>query len=219
MAGPIRVLIADDHAVVRYGLRALLASEPSLDVIGEAADGVSAVAEAQALRPDVLLLDLRMPGKEGVEVIEEVTRTAPGVRILVLTSFVDDEHLFPALRAGASGYLLKESPPTELIQGIRDVAAGKSPLDPVVARRVLQELTQPPVPPAAEALTDREMEVLGLVAQGLSNKAIAAELHLSERTVRSHVSSILAKLHLSSRTEAALYALRTGLARLEGRTP
>ena len=219
MAGPIRILIADDHAVVRYGLQALLTSEPSLEVIGEAADGVSAVAQAQALQPDVLLLDLRMPGKEGVQVIEEVKQSAPGVRILVLTSFVDDEHLFPALRAGASGYLLKESSPTELIQGIRDVAAGKSPLDPVIARRVLQELTQPPAPPAAEALTDRETEVLGLVAQGRSNKSIAAELHLSERTVRSHVSSILAKLHLSSRTEAALYALRTGLARLDERTP
>ena len=219
MDEPIRVLIADDHAVVRYGLRALLTSEPSLEVIGEAADGVSAVAQAHALQPDVLLLDLLMPGKEGVQVIEELTRTAPGVRILVLTSFVDDEHLFPALRAGAYGYLLKESAPAELIQGIRDVAAGKSPLDPVIARRVLQELAQPPAPPAAEALTDRETEVLGLVAQGLSNKAIAAELHLSERTVRSHVSNILAKLHLSSRTEAALHALRTGLAQLEGGMP
>lgn len=218
MDEPIRVLIADDHAVVRYGLRALLTSEPSLEVIGEAADGVSAVAQAHALQPDVLLLDLLMPGKEGVQVIEELTRTAPGVRILVLTSFVDDEHLFPALRAGAYGYLLKESAPAELIQGIRDVAAGKSPLDPVIARRVLQELAQPSAPPAAEALTDRETDVLGLVAQGLSNKAIAAELHLSERTVRSHVSNILAKLHLSSRTEAALHALRTGLAQLEGGT-
>ncbi|HZO33030.1 MAG TPA: response regulator transcription factor [Chloroflexota bacterium] len=218
MDEPIRVLIADDHAVVRYGLRALLTSEPSLEVIGEAADGVSAVAQAHALQPDVLLLDLLMPGKEGVQVIEELMRTAPGVRILVLTSFVDDEHLFPALRAGAYGYLLKESAPAELIQGIRDVAAGKSPLDPVIARRVLQELTQPSAPPAAEALTERETDVLGLVAQGLSNKAIAAELHLSERTVRSHVSNILAKLHLSSRTEAALHALRTGLAQLEGGT-
>jgi NarL family two-component system response regulator LiaR len=219
MAGPIRVLIADDHAVVRYGLRALFSSEPSLEVVGEAADGVSAVAQAQALHPDVLLLDLLMPGKDGVEVIKDVMQAAPDVRILVLTSFVDDEHLFPALRAGAYGYLLKESPPTELIQGIHDVVAGKSPLDPVIARRVLQELVQPPAPPAAaEALTDRETDVLGLVAQGRSNKAIAAELHLSERTVRSHVSSILAKLHLSSRTEAALYALRTGLAQLEGQT-
>ena len=216
MADPIRVLIADDHAVVRFGLRALLASEPDMQVIGEAADGLQAVSQARALLPDVLLLDLLMPGKHGVQVIEELSRLAPSVHVLVLTTFVEDEQLFPALRAGAAGYLLKESGPAELLQGIRDVMEGRSPLHSAVAHRVLQQLARPNTLVTAEPLTERENEVLTLVAHGRSNKAIAAELHLSERTVRSHVSSILAKLHLSSRTEAALYALRAGLVSLNG---
>ena len=215
MSRSISILIADDHAVVRYGLRALIESEPSMEVVGEAADGISTVTLAEALQPGVLLLDLLMPGKHGVQVIEELAETAPDVRVLVLTSFVEDEQLFPALRAGAFGYLLKESGPEELLQAIRDVAEGKSPLDPAVARRVLQGLSQPPAADAEKELTDREAEVLSLVAQGQSNKAIASELNLSERTVRSYVSSILSKLHVSSRTQAALYALRTGLASLD----
>jgi DNA-binding NarL/FixJ family response regulator len=216
VADPIRILIADDHAVVRFGLRALLASEPDMQVIGEAADGLQAVSQARALLPDVLLLDLLMPGKHGVQVIEELSRLAPSVHVLVLTTFVEDEQLFPALRAGAAGYLLKESGPAELLQGIRDVMEGRSPLHSAVAHRVLQQLARPNTLVTAEPLTERENEVLTLVAHGRSNKAIAAELHLSERTVRSHVSSILAKLHLSSRTEAALYALRAGLVSLNG---
>jgi NarL family two-component system response regulator LiaR len=215
LARAIRILIADDHAVVRFGLRALIATEPSMEVVGEAADGVIAIRLAQELRPDVLLLDLLMPGKRGVQVIEELAESAPEVRILVLTTFVEDEHVFPALRAGAFGYLLKESGPDELLRGIRDVAQGKSPLHPAIARRVLQGLAPPPSGAASAELTEREHEILGLVAQGQSNKAIAAGLSLSERTVRSHVSSILSKLGLSSRTQAALYALRTGLAHLE----
>jgi two-component system, NarL family, response regulator LiaR len=215
MAEPIRVLIADDHAVVRVGLRALIASEPSMEMVGEAGDGVSAAAMARSLQPDVLLLDLVMPGKHGIQVIEELAETAPRVRILVLTSFVEDEQLFSALRAGALGYLLKEAGPDELLQGIRDVAGGKSPLHPAVARRVLQGLSRTASSPPAEALTDREAEILGRVARGRSNRAIASELGLSERTVRSHVSSILAKLSVTSRTQAALFALRTGLARLD----
>ena len=211
MARPIRVLIADDHAVVRYGLRALIASEPSLEVVGEAADGVRAVAQALALRPDVLLLDLFMPGKQGVAVIEDLAVLAPEVRILVLTTFVDDEQVFPALRAGADGYLLKESGPDELLRAIHDVADGKSPLHPTIARRVLQGLSQRPAAAPADELTEREREVLGLVARGRSNTSIASELILSERTVRSHVSSILAKLHLNDRTEAALLAAKHGL--------
>jgi NarL family two-component system response regulator LiaR len=212
----IRILIADDHAVVRFGLRALLASEPDMEVVGEAADGVGAVAQARALLPDVLLLDLLMPAKHGVRVIEELAETSPQVRILVLTTFVDDEQVFPALRAGAVGYLLKESRPDELLQAIRDVAAGKSSLHPTIARRVIQGLAQPPPASGTQELTGREKEILALVAQGRSNKAIAARLSLSERTVRSHVSRILAKLQLGSRTQATLYALRTGLAQLEG---
>jgi NarL family two-component system response regulator LiaR len=215
LAENIRVLIADDHAVVRFGLRALLATEPGIEVIGEAADGIAAVEQVRALRPDVLLLDLLMPGKNGLQVMEELAEAAPAVRILVLTNSADDEHLFPAIKAGALGYLLKESGPHELLTAIRNVAHGESSLHPAVARRVLQEFARPPAPPAAEEhLTERETEVLRLVAHGLSNKDVAAQLSLSERTVRSHVSTILAKLHLSSRTQAALYALRMGLAHL-----
>jgi NarL family two-component system response regulator LiaR len=214
--GAIRILIADDHAVVRVGLRALISSEPNMEVIGEAADGTSAVDQARSLQPDVLLLDLLMPGKPGVQVIEELTETAPRVRILILTTFVDDEIVLPTLRAGAVGYLLKESRPAELLQAIRDVAEGRFALPPSITRRVLQGLAQPPLALATDELTEREADVLLLVAQGRSNKAIASRLNLSERTVRSHVSRILAKLHLTSRTQAALYALRTGLAQLDG---
>ena len=216
MARSIRIMIADDHAVVRIGLRFLLSTEPDLDIVGEAADGVTAVTQAQVLRPDVLVLDLVMPGLHSVQVIEQLSATAPEVRILVLTMFDTDERVFPALRAGAHGYLLKESAPGELIQGIRDVAAGDLPLHPAVARRILQGYVQPPPTSTSEELTERETDVLVLVARGLSNKAIASRLALSNRTVRSHVSQILAKLHLESRTQATLYALRTRLVRLEG---
>jgi NarL family two-component system response regulator LiaR len=214
LAEDIRVLIADDHSVVRFGLRALLASEPGIEVVGEAADGNAAVQQARALRPDVLLLDLLMPGKNGLQVIEELAQTAPSVHILVLTSFVDDEQVFATIRAGALGYLLKESGPQELLTAIRDVARGESSLHPAVARRLVQQFAHPTAPAPPDHLTERETEVLKLVAHGLSNKDIAARLSLSERTVRSHVSTILAKLRLSSRTQAALYALRTGLADL-----
>jgi DNA-binding NarL/FixJ family response regulator len=211
----IRVVIADDHAVVRVGLHALIASEPDMAVVGEAAAGAGAVAQARALRPDVLLLDLVMPGMQGVQVIEELAATAPEVRVLVLTMFDDDEHVFSALRAGACGYLLKESGPNEVVQGIRDIAGGKSVLHPAIGKRILQAGARTPPAPASEVLTPRERQVLALVAQGLSNQAIARRLGLSERTARTYVSAILAKLRLRSRTEAALYALRTGIVRLE----
>jgi NarL family two-component system response regulator LiaR len=212
----IRVLIADDHPVVRIGLKSLIASEPDMEVVGEAIDDISAVAQARAHRPDVVLMGLAMSGMQGVQVIEELSATAPEVRVLVLTRFNDDEHVFPALRAGARGYLLKEASPEDLLQGIRDVAGGRSALHCAVARRVLQGLFQPAPMAATVDLTDREADVLALVAQGRPNKAIATQLNLSERTVRSHVSRILMKLHLSSRTQAALYALRTGRAQLDG---
>jgi two-component system, NarL family, response regulator LiaR len=206
-------LIADDHAVVRVGLRALLATEPDLEIVGEAADSTDALTQAKARRPDVVVLDLVMPDIPGVRVIEDLAATTPEVRVLVLTAFADEAHVLGALRAGAYGYLLKEAGPDELIQGIRDVAAGRSPLHPDASRHVLRQFTPlPPIP--ADGLTAREIDVLTLVAQGLSNKTIAKRLSLSERTVRSHVSTILGKLNLGSRTEAALYALRTGLARL-----
>lgn len=215
MTDAIKVLVADDHAVVRYGLRSLIASEPGMEVIGEAADGVEALALAQRLLPDVLVLDLLMPRKDGRAVIAELANTAASVRVLVLTSYAEDDMLFPAIKAGALGYLLKESAPQELLAAIRDVARGEAALHPVVARRILREFGGAFARPLAEALSDREAEVLGLVARGLPNQEIADCLGLSERTVRSHVSAILAKLHLGSRTQAALYALRTGLAELE----
>jgi NarL family two-component system response regulator LiaR len=212
----IRVLVVDDHAVVREGLRALISSEPGIEVIGEAANGVEAVRLSQALQPDVILLDLVMPHKSGLEAIVEIKQSNPEARILVLTSFAEDDKLFPAIKAGALGYLMKDSLPHELLQAIRDTYRGESSLHPAVARKLIQELNRPStLPPAGEPLTERELEVLKLVAQGLTNQEIAEKLALSERTARTHVVNILSKLHLANRTQAALYALREGLAKLE----
>jgi two-component system, NarL family, response regulator LiaR len=218
MSGPITVLIADDHAVVRIGLRALIESEPGLRVVGEATDGAELLRLARQHHPDVILTDLVMPGTSGLEALDQLMRERPASRVLVLTSFTDDEKLFPAIKSGALGYLLKDSPPRELLGAIRDVAQGESSLHPTIARKVLRELSRPSeLPPTADPLTDREAEVLGLLAQGWSNQEIAERLVVRERTVRSHVSSILAKLHLANRTQAALYALRSGLAQLEAK--
>jgi len=215
MTDTIRVLVADDHAIVRKGIAALLATVTDIEVAGEACDGGQAIAEAQRLAPDVILMDLVMPGVDGISAIREITRVRPGARILVLTSFAADDKVFPAIKAGALGYLLKDSTPGELEQAIRDVHRGMSSLHPTVARKVLQELTRPATrPETGEALTQRELEVLRLVALGRNNRAIGEELVISEATVRTHVSNILAKLHLASRTQAALYALREGLAPL-----
>lgn len=216
MSNVIRVLIADDHAVVREGLRALISTEPGLELVGEASDGVEAVAKAIELRPDVIILDLMMPRLDGIAAIGQIRAAIPDAKILVVSSFAEDEKLFPAIKSGALGYLLKDSSPHELLESIRDVARGESSLHPTIARRVLSELTRPATPPPhGEALTDREVEVLALVAKGLSNDDIAERLFVSERTVRTHVSNILAKLHLANRTQAALYALREGIAKLE----
>jgi NarL family two-component system response regulator LiaR len=217
MAEKIRVLIVDDHAVVREGLRALIETEPGMELAGEAADGVEAVAETQALQPDVILLDLMMPRKSGIEAIGEIIAADASARILVLTSFAEDDKVFPAIKAGALGYLLKDASPSELLQAIRDVYRGEPSMHPTIARKLMRELRRPAeLPPTEEPLTERELEVLQLVARGLSNQEIADELVVSERTVRTHVSNILGKLHLANRTQAALYALREGLARLEG---
>lgn len=184
--------------------------------VGEARDGLEALREAERLRPDVILMDLVMPEMDGIEAIRRITARQPEVRILVLTSFAGDDKVFPAIKAGASGYLLKDSGPEELVRAIHQVHRGESSLHPTIARKVLQELSHPPErPPALEPLTEREVEVLRLVARGLSNRAIADQLVISEATVRTHVSSILGKLHLASRTQAALYALREGIAELE----
>ncbi len=213
MSEPIRVLIVDDHAIVRKGIAALLATEPAIDVVGEAENGRQAITEAHTLRPDVILMDLVMPEMDGIAAIRHITANQPETRILVLTSFSSDDRIFTAIKAGALGYLLKDSGPKELVDAIYQVHRGESSLHPVVARRLLQELAKPaPKPTTATALTDREMEVLQLVAQGHGNRQIAAELNIKEATVRTHVSNILSKLHLDSRTQAALYALREGLA-------
>jgi two-component system, NarL family, response regulator LiaR len=216
MTESIRVLVVDDHAIVREGLRWLIATEPGIELLGEAADGVEAVAKARELQPDVILMDLVMPRKDGIAAIAEIKAQQPEARILVLTSFAEDDQVFPAIKAGAMGYLLKDTSPQALLKAIRDVHAGTPSMHPVVARKLIQELQRPPtLPPTAEPLTEREMDVLRLVARGLSNDEIAARLVISERTARTHVSNILSKLHLANRTQAALYALREGLARLD----
>ncbi len=216
MSENIRVLIADDHPLIREGLRGLLAAEPDLELVGEAVDGLEAVEKTDQLRPDVILLDLLMPVKSGIEAMIEIKEKDPGARILVLTSFADDEQVFPALRAGALGYLLKDSSPQDLLRAIRSVYRGESSLHPAIARRLVLQFSQPAVDSSPEnPLTQREVEVLKLVAEGLSNQNIADELVVSERTVGKHVGNILEKLHLANRTQAALYALREGLSTLE----
>ncbi len=216
MSEEIRILIADDHAVVREGLRALIETEPGMILVGEAADGVDAVRKARAVGPDVVLLDLVMPRKSGIEAIGEIKRAMPSARILVLTSFAEDDKVFPAIKAGAHGYLLKDTSPHELLRAIRAVHRGEPSMHPTIARKLMLELQRgSELPPTEEPLTEREAEVLTLVAQGLTNQEIADRLFVSERTVRTHVSNILSKLHLANRTQAALYALRKGLASLD----
>lgn len=213
---PIRLLIADDHAVVREGIRSLVSIEPGYEIVGEAADGVEAVQKARTLNPDVILLDMVMPRQDGLATIIEIKKENPNARILVLTSFADDDKILPAIKAGALGYLLKDTSPEELLQAIRNVYQGQTSLHPTIARKLIDELNRPPdLPPTPEPLTEREVEVLKLVAQGLSNEEIAEILTISEGTVGKHVSNILNKLHLANRTQMALYALRKGMASLD----
>ena len=214
---PIRILIADDHVIVREGIRTLIGSEPGLLVVGEAANGLEAVEQTRALRPDVVLMDLVMPLKNGIEAIAEITRENPDVGILVITSFSEEDMVFPAIQAGALGYLLKDSSPEQLLKAIQDVHRGLSSLHPSIALKLIRELKRPTIlPPAEQPLTARELAVLRLVAQGLTNPEIADRLTISEWTVRTHIRNILGKLHLANRTQAALYALREGLAHLDG---
>src|SRR3954468_23783837 len=210
---PIRVLLVDDHAVVREGLRTFLELQDDVTVVGEAADGEAGIAEAERLRPDVILMDLVMPRLDGVGAMRELRRRLPASRVIVLTSFAEDDRLLPAIQAGAAGYLLKNVQPKELARAVRAAHAGEALLDPAVAARLVEAIAQPSqhAEPDAERLTPREREVLELIGGGLSNKRIALELGLSEKTVKAHVGHLLAKLGVADRTQAALYAVRAGL--------
>jgi NarL family two-component system response regulator LiaR len=218
MPKTIRILICDDHAVVRRGLRSLVGVKPEMELIGEAVDGEEAVSMAKKLKPDVIIMDLIMPRKDGVTAIAEIKKKNHDARILVLTSFSDDKNVFSAIKAGASGYLLKDSSPEDLLQAIDDVYHGKSSLHPVIAQKVIHEMHQPSdLPPTDDPLSEREVEVLRNVAQGMSNQEIAQTLKIKEGTVRIHVGNILNKLQLANRTQATLYALREGLAELDAK--
>lgn len=213
---PVRLLVVDDHPIVRKGVSALLAKVDSIEVVGEAGDGAEAIDMARALDPNVILMDLVMPHVDGIEAIRRITQAQPAVRILVLTSFAGDDKVFPAIKAGALGYLLKDSRPRDLIRAIQQVHRGEPSLPADIARKVLRELSRPSSrPPTPDPLTKREIEVLRAVARGRTNREIGEELVVTEATVRSHVSNILGKLHLANRVQATLYALHEGLAFLE----
>lgn len=216
ISNPIRILIVDDHAVVREGLSAFIQIKTDMEVVGEAADGIEALEKARDLDPDVILLDIVMPKLDGIGTIEALNQQGSRARILVITSFAEDEQIFPAIKAGALGYLLKDSQPQELIEAIRDVYRGEPSLHPTVALKLMNDLNrESELPRTEEPLTERELDVLKLIAQGYSNREIGERLHLSERTVGKYASNILDKLHLANRTQAALYALRTGIADLD----
>jgi two-component system, NarL family, response regulator LiaR len=210
---PIRVLIVDDHAVVREGLRTFLELQDGIEVIGEAADGLQAVEQTETLRPDVVLMDLIMPRVDGVQAMRSLQEQGSRSRVIVLTSFLDDERLLPAIEAGAAGYLLKDVEPSELARAIRTAHAGEAMIDPTVAGRLLRTLARPRHRTTGqdEGLTRREREVLELIAVGRSNKRIAVELGIAEKTVKTHVGHVLAKLGVADRTQAALLAVRSGL--------
>jgi DNA-binding NarL/FixJ family response regulator len=216
MSDQIRVLVVDDHPVVRRGIKSLLAEENDIEVVGEATNGKEAVQQVPLLHPDVILMDLVMPEMNGVEAIQKITSSYPEARILVMTSFAADDKVFPSIKAGALGYLLKDSDPEDLIRMIHQVYRGELSIHPAIARKVIQELNRPAEEPLTpDPLTEREVEILQLIAQGVENKEIARRLVLREATVRTHVSNILSKLHLANRVQATLYALRKGITTLE----
>jgi two-component system, NarL family, response regulator LiaR len=211
VAETIRVLLVDDHAVVREGLRTFLELQEGIEIVGEAGDGEAAIREAERLHPDVILMDLVMPKLDGVGAMRELRRRLPASRVIVLTSFTQDDRLLPAIQAGAAGYLLKNVEPAELARAVRAAHAGGTLLDPTVASRLVEVIAQPPGEEPRERLTTREREVLALIAQGRSNKRIAMELGIAEKTVKTHVGHLLAKLDVPDRTQAALLAVREGL--------
>ena len=217
----VRVMIVDDHAIVRQGLRTFLGLHDGITVVGEACDGADALAQVEALRPDVILMDLMMPRMDGIEAVRRIKGLRPATRVIVLTSFGDDAKLFAALRAGATGFLLKDISPQDLASAVHAARRGEAALSPGIAAKLIQELTIGPAgegpapaaaPPAAgHALTGRERDVLALIARGRSNRQIGEELAISEKTVKAHVGNILTKLRLEDRTQAAIYALKEGL--------
>ncbi len=216
----IGVLLVDDHAVVRQGLRMFIEMQKDMEVLGEGTNGAEAVELSARMNPDVILLDLLMPGMDGVEATSQILKNNPGSRVLILTSFGEDDKIFPAIRAGAQGYLLKDIQPRDLVQAIRETFHGKAQLHPDVARRLMlavsadapsKEVKQAPIPIEAQELTDREREVLGYIARGFTNREIAEKMVISEKTVKTHVSNLLDKLNLEDRTRAAIWALKHGI--------
>jgi DNA-binding NarL/FixJ family response regulator len=216
-ANPVRVLIADDHPIVRQGLEIVINSQPDMTLVGQAANGSEALILVRELEPDVVVMDLKMPIQNGLSAIEEIKKSGSGTPVLVLTSFPDDELVISAIQLGANGVMLKDSPPEQLLNAIREVAHGQSPLHPSVAHKLVLKLQQSAAPePVTDRLTGRENEVLICLAQGLSNREIALKLSLSTRTVTTHVRNILEKLGLKNRTQAALYAVERGIVKKPG---
>jgi NarL family two-component system response regulator LiaR len=212
----IRILIVDDQTVIREGLMAILSFYPELEVVGQGEDGIQAVEKAKELKPDVILLDLQMPRQGGLKTISQLLEINPKPNILVVTAYADDELVFPAIKAGALGYLLKDFKRDHLVQSIRDVAKGEASLAPSIALKVIHEFNNPDETSLPQdALTSRELDTLRLIARGFSNQEIANELYIQERTVAKYVSSILTKIHVENRTKAALYALREGISELD----
>lgn len=208
---PIRVLVVDDHEVVRGGLRAFLELQDGIEVAGEAADGEQAIEAVARIRPDVVLMDLVMPRTDGIEALRVLRERSPDTRVIVLTSFLDDDKLLPALRSGAAGYLLKNAQPNEIARAVRAAYAGEAVLDPVVAARLVEALEAGGADEPLDRLTPREREVLVLIGRGFPNKRIAQELRVSEKTVKTHVGHVLGKLGVVDRTQAAILAVRAGL--------